>query len=152
MRKECAPNLLQTTALVHEAYMRLIDDPKFNVDSRGHFFALASVQMRRVLVDCARAARAARRGAGAHHESLDVVQIAVESEGVDILMLDFALTELEQLDPRAAKTVELKFFAGLTDKEAAEALGVSPATIRREWDYARTWLTSQIRGGNAAAG
>jgi RNA polymerase sigma-70 factor (ECF subfamily) len=146
MRGERPGHSLQTTGLIHEAYLRLIDDAKFKVESRGHFFALASIQMRKVLVDHARARKAARRGGGAIHESVDRIDIASEGRSIDLLLLDESLQELEKLDPRAAKIVELKYFGGLTDDEAAETLLITPRMVRRDWEYARGWLLARMRG------
>ena len=146
MRRERPGHTLQTTALVHEAYVRLIGAGSLELQNRGHFFAVASQQMRRVLVDHARSAHAQRRGGGVENVALDQVQIAGERQSVDVIMLDDALRELAQLDPRAAQIIELRYFGGYTDKEVVEVMGVSLATVRRDWEFARSWLFDWMRG------
>jgi RNA polymerase sigma factor (TIGR02999 family) len=153
MRRERPGHTLQTTALVHEAYVRLIGAGSLELQNRGHFFAVASHQMRRVLVDHARSAHAQRRGGGVENVALDQVQIAGERQSVDVIMLDDALRELAQLDPRAAQIIELRYFGGYTDKEVVEVMGVSLATVHRDWEFARSWLFDWMRGqdkGNPA--
>ena len=138
LRGERPDHLLQTTALIHEAYLRLIGSENLEIQSRSHFFAVASRQMRRILVDYARGARdAARRGGGAATIGLEGIHLGQNPRGVDLLLLDDALVELEQLDPRAAKVVELRYFGGYKDNEAAESLQISVPTVRRDWDFAR---------------
>jgi len=146
MRRERPGHTLQTTALVNEAYMRLAAAGSLEIQSRGHFFAVASQQMRRILVDHARSAGAQRRGGGAMQVDLDAVAIGVEGRSVDLLLLDESLAELEKIEPRAAKVVELRYFGGYTDKEVVEALGVSLATVRRDWEFARSWLFRRMQG------
>lgn len=146
MRRENKGHTLQTTALVHEAYMRLAGAGSLEIQNRGHFFAVASQQMRRILIDYARSSNAQRRGGGAIQVDLDQLQIAIVPRSVDVLSLDEALRELERIDPRAAKIVELRYFGGYTDKEVVEALGVSIATVRRDWEFARSWLFKQMQG------
>jgi RNA polymerase sigma-70 factor (ECF subfamily) len=146
MRHEREGHTLQTTALVHEAYLRLAGAESLEIQNRGHFFAVASQQMRRILVDHARSGNAQRRGGGSLRVDLDKLQIGVAEPSVDVLLLDEALRNLEQLDPRAAKVVELRYFGGYTDKEVVEVLGVSLATVRRDWEFARSWLFDQMRG------
>ncbi|HLK66905.1 MAG TPA: sigma-70 family RNA polymerase sigma factor [Bryobacteraceae bacterium] len=148
LRHERPGHTLQTTALVHEAYLRLVGGESLEIQNRAHFFAVASKQMRRVLVDHARADHAQRRGGGAGHVSLDDVQLGNETQNIDILQLDEALRELERLDPRAARVVELRYFGGYTDKEVVEALGVALATVRRDWEFARSWLFDRMRGND----
>jgi RNA polymerase sigma factor (TIGR02999 family) len=146
MRRERPGHTLQTTALVNEAYMRLSAAGSLEIQSRGHFFAVASRQMRRILVDHARSAGAQRRGGGAIQIELDDAQAGTEDRGLDLLLLDESLAELERIDPRAAKVVELRYFGGHTDKEVVEALGVSLATVRRDWEFARSWLFRRMQG------
>jgi RNA polymerase sigma factor (TIGR02999 family) len=146
MRRERPGHPLQATALVNEAYVRLIGGGPMEIQDRGHFFAVASQQMRRILVDYARAGRAQRRGGGAPEVDLDLVQLGSEPRSIDILALDEALQQLERLEPRAARVVELRYFGGYTDKEVVEALGVPLTTVRREWEFARTWLFDRMRG------
>ena len=145
MRRERPGHTLQTTALVNEAYMRLIGAGSLEIQNRGHFFAVASQQMRRILVDHARATGAQRRGGGAAKIDIDQIQVAVGEQGIAVLALDEALHELERLDPRAARVVELRYFGGYTDKEVVEALEVSLATVRRDWEFARSWLFDHMR-------
>ena len=149
MRRENEGHTLQTTALVHEAFMRLAGSGSLEIQNRGHFFAAASQQMRRILVDYARSTNAQRRGGGATKVDLDQLQIAVAPRSEDVLSLDEALRDLERIDPRAAKVVELRYFGGYTDKEVVEALGVSIATVRRDWEFARSWLFNQMQGKRA---
>jgi RNA polymerase sigma factor (TIGR02999 family) len=146
MRHERPGHTLQTTALVHEAYMRLAGSESLEIQDRGHFFAVASQQMRRILVDHARAGSAQRRGGGALKVDFEKLQVAAPEQSIDVLLLDESLKELERLEPRAAKVVELRYFGGYTDKEVVEALGVSLATVRREWEFARSWLFDRMQG------
>ena len=146
MRHEREGHTLQTTALVHEAYMRLAGAQALEIQNRGHFFAVASQQMRRILVDHARSSGAQRRGGAAIRVDLDKLQLAAAERSIDVILLDESLRELERLEPRAAKVVELRYFGGYTDKEVVEALGVSLATVRREWEFARSWLFDKMQG------
>jgi RNA polymerase sigma-70 factor (ECF subfamily) len=146
MRREREGHTLQTTALVHEAYLKLAGAQSLQIQNRGHFFAVASQQMRRILVDHARSGGAQRRGGGAARVDLDKLQIGVAERSIDVLLLDESLRELERLEPRAAKVVELRYFGGYTDKEVVEVLGVSLATVRREWEFARSWLFDRMKG------
>lgn len=148
LRSERADHLLQTTALIHEAYARLVGSESLEFQNRGHFFAIASQQMRRILVDYARARNAQRRGSGAINVELDNVQIGISPRGIDLLLLDESLHELQGIDPRAAQVVELRFFGGYTDKEVVEALGVPQATVRRDWEFARAWLFDRMSSGS----
>jgi len=151
LRREAAGHTLQPTALVHEAYLRLVDQRPARWQSRAHFFGVAARCMRQVLVDAARTRRAAKRGRGAHPITLGDAEgvtaapsAGVEDAGVDVLALDAALARLAALDPDQARLVELRYFAGLTGDQAAEALGVSPTTADRYWAYARAWLQAEI--------
>jgi RNA polymerase sigma factor (TIGR02999 family) len=146
MRRERPGHTLQTTALVNEAYLRLSAAGSLEIQSRGHFFAVASQQMRRILVDHARSAGAQRRGGGAVQLDLGAVQLGAEGRSLDLLLLDESLAALEKIEPRAAKVVELRYFGGHTDKEVVEALGVSLATVRRDWEFARSWLFRRMQG------
>ena len=137
---------LQATALVHEAYLRLVGDAgSRGWDSRGHFFAAAAEAMRRILVDNARRKRAAKRG-GLARQNLDDVDIAAPAPSEDLLALDEALARLEAKDPVKARLVKLRYFAGLTEEEAAQALGISRTTAHRHWRYARVWLLDELGG------
>ena len=136
---------LQATALVHEAYLRLVDVKKVqHWDSRGHFFAAAAEAMRRILVDSARRHRAQKRGGG--YERIDLPELAerTNDERVDLVALDEALKELEEQHPQKAQVVKLRFFAGCTLEETAEMLGISRATAQRNWAYARAWLFGHL--------
>jgi RNA polymerase sigma factor (TIGR02999 family) len=150
LRAERPGHILQTTALVHEAYLRLVDLDRLNVRNRAHLLALAARLMRQVLVDHARRSRAHKR-AGATI-SVDDVSIPTEPPGVDVLALDEALDDLMAVDPRLSRIVELKFFAGLTISETAQALGISTATVERDWTVARAWLHRRLSEGVGAAG
>jgi RNA polymerase sigma-70 factor, ECF subfamily len=146
LHRERPGHVLQTTALIHEAYTRLVGAEALQINNRAHFFAIASQQMRRILVDYARARNAQRRGSGAMNVTLTGVNVSAKPRGIDLLLLDEALRDLQEVDPRAAQIVELRYFGGHTDKEAAEALGVSVATVRRDWEFARSWLFDRMQG------
>jgi RNA polymerase sigma factor (TIGR02999 family) len=138
-------HILQTTALVNEAYLRLIDWKTVEWQNRAQFFAMASQMMRHILVDYARAQHREKRGGGAVHVSLSqAAGVALETAG-DLLALDEALRTLESFAPRQGRVVELRFFGGLSLEEAAEVLGVSVGTVRRDWSLARAWLYRELR-------
>jgi len=144
MGGEQPDNTLQPTALANEAWLRLIDVHRVQWQDRAHFFAVASRMMRRVLVDAARARRSRKRGGGAQDITLDSrVNLGIP-QNVDVIALDDALAGLERLDPRKCQVVELRFFGGLSGDETAEALGVSPATVARDWTFAKTWLRREL--------
>jgi RNA polymerase sigma factor (TIGR02999 family) len=139
---------LQATALVHEAYLRLVDTDKvLHWDSRGHFFAAAAEAMRRVLIDSARRRRSQRRGGAAERHSLEGIEAALPASDSELLALDEALAHLQQVDPRKAALVKLRYFGGLTIPEAAQALGISITTANRYWAYARAWLHEELAEG-----
>lgn len=146
IQRERPDHLLQTTALIHEAYMHLIGSQPFEIHSRGHFFAIASQQMRRILIDFARSRDAKRRGSGGINLALDHVDIGIAPRGIDLVLLDESLSELQKVDARAAQVVEMRFFGGYSDKQVMEALGISFATVRRDWDFARVWLFDRMKG------
>ncbi len=150
LRGERPGHLLQTTALIHEAFARLSGAQTLEIENRSHFFAIASQQMRRILVDYARASQSQRRGGGTVCVGLEGVQVGLNPRGIDLLALDEALDELQRIDARAAQVVELRFFGGYTDGEVVEALGVSFATVRRDWEFARSWLFDRIQGSPGA--
>ena len=146
IRPERPGHLLQTTALINEAYVRLAGSGPLEFRNRGHFFSIASRQMRRILVDYARAENAAIRGGGATRVDLAEVRLAAEGRSMDVALLDEALQELARVDPRAAQVVELRYFGGYTDKEVVEAIGASLATVRRDWEFAKAWLLDFMNG------
>jgi RNA polymerase sigma factor (TIGR02999 family) len=143
MRSESANVTLQTTALVHEAYLRLVDCERMRFKDRAHFFAVSAQFMRRILVDHARR-RNLKRGAGAQHLSLDEVATLGPEPGADLVMLDDALGALTRFDPRKAQVIELRFFGGLSVEETAAVLNISPVTVMRDWSTARAWLYREL--------
>jgi len=153
MRRERGDHTLQPTALAHEAWLRLIRLPDGAVQNRLHFFALAAQAMRRILADHARRQRAAKRGGGAAEMTLEIADAAGLISSGDRTVaaddLDALIEDLTRLDPRQAQVVELRFFAGLTVDETAEVLGISPATVKRDWLVARAWMHRELRGGAA---
>ena len=139
---------LQATALVHEAYVRLVDVEKAqNWDSRGHFFAAAGEAMRRILVDQARRKGSQRQGGGLKRHALEHIGVAAPEPSLDVIGVDEALARFEQIDKLKAELVKLRYFAGLTLPQAAEALGVSSATASRYWAYARAWFHAELKKG-----
>jgi RNA polymerase sigma factor (TIGR02999 family) len=144
MKNERSGNTLQTTALVHEVYLRLVDETQVEWRERGQFFAMAAQMMRRILVDAARARNAQKRGGLAVKVNLDESAVVSTAPGRAILALDEALTAFSQLAPRQAKVVELRYFGGLTEQEIVAALNISPRTVRRDWDFARAWLLREL--------
>jgi RNA polymerase sigma factor (TIGR02999 family) len=142
---ERSGHMLQTTALVNEAYLRLVDSSRVRWQDRAHFFAVSAQLMRRILVDFARSRNYAKRGAGVEQVSLDESMVVAADRDGDLESLDNALTALAAIDPRKERVVELRFFAGLTEKEAAEVLKVSVETVRRDWRLARTWLLREMK-------
>jgi RNA polymerase sigma factor (TIGR02999 family) len=143
LRGERSDHTLQSTALVHEAYLRLVKPDALGIESRGHFFALASQLMREILVDHARSRKAGKRDGGTRL-TLDEASELSKSKPVDLLALDDALNQLSQMSPRQSRIVELKFFGGLSIAETSEFLEVSHATVEREWAAARAWLYREI--------
>ncbi len=147
LASERTDHTLQSTALVHEAYMRLVGN-SVDWQNRAHFFAVAAQLMRRILVDHARRRRAAKRGANPLTLTLDESVALPKAREVDLLALDDALNSLSELDARQSRIVELRFFGGLSIENTAKVLGLSPATIKREWGTARAWLYEQIQQEN----
>ena len=144
---------LDATGLVHEAYLRLVDAETIQQwNSRGHFFAAAAEAMRRILVERARHKRSLKAGGDRRRQDVAEIELAVAGPDIDLLALNEGLEKLEQKDPRAAKLVKLRFFAGLTTEQAAEALGVSTATAENDWAWARCWLRLEIEGGEDRQG
>ena len=144
MRRERPGQTLQATALVHDAYIRLMRDSKLSWQNRSHFFGIAARSMRQILVERARARQAAKRGGSRIRVTLDAGLLATEAPAIDLEALDEALTRLEALDAELAQVVEVRFFGGLSIDEAAEALDVSPATIKRRWTVAKAWLAREL--------
>ena len=144
LRRERAGHTLQTTALIHEAYLRLVDQKNVHWQNRAHFFGLAAQLMRRILVDHARTKKRDKRGGSDIRVSLTGVQVLAKSQEVDVVALDEALDRLEQLDEQQSRIVELRFFSGLTVEETAEALSISPATVKRDWSMAKAWLHREL--------
>ena len=147
MRRERAGHTLQTTALVNEAYLRLIDYRRMSWQNRAHFFAVAAQAMRRILVEHARARKVNKRGGGGQKVSLDEAVVVSAEQASELIALDDALSSLESLDPRKARIVELRYIGGLSIEEAAEVLGISAATVQREWRAAKAWLYRMINEG-----
>lgn len=148
LRRERPDHTLQTTALIHEAYLRLVDQGTAQVRDRCHFVALTSHLMRQILVDHARARLAKKRDGGCRVTLAEDIP-AVEPQEIDVLAIDDALTRLGALDPQQARVVELRYFGGLSIRETSDALGVSEATVKREWATARAWLHREIAGVRA---
>lgn len=147
IRRERPGQTLQPTALVHEAYLRLLREHHVSWQNRAHFCAIAANSMRQILVERARAKKTAKRGAGAHRVTLvDEVMGTSPDEGIDVEALHEAIERLERFDPARARLVELRYFGGLTIEETAEVLGQSPATVKRGWALARAWLARELSG------
>ncbi len=146
LRRERSDHTLQPTALVHEAYLRLVDQREVNWQNRAQFFGVAAQMMRRILVNHARDRHREKRGgaAASHKLSLDEAVSYFAERDVELVRLDDALLGLERFDPQQSRIVELRFFGGLSIEEAAEVLGVSPATVKREWTTAKMWLKRQM--------
>ncbi len=145
MGHERVGHTLQPTALVNEAYLKLVDARQVKWQDRAHFFAMSSRLMRRVLVDWARARGYQKRGAGAHNVTLDEGRVGVVEQPADIIALDDALKALAVIDPRKSQVVELRFFGGLSIEGTAEALGASERTVKRDWTMAKLWLLRELR-------
>ena len=149
MRRERQDHTLQPTALVHEAYLRLIDQRRADWKNRAQFFGLAANMMRRVLVNHARDRAADKRGGNTPRVTLSLAD-GLEQPEVDVIAVDEALGKLAELDPRKSRIIEFKFFTGLTTEEIAEVLGISTATVEREWKFARAWLFNALKAQDAA--
>jgi RNA polymerase sigma factor (TIGR02999 family) len=145
LRRERPDHTLQTTALVHEAYLKLVDQREANWENRVQFFAVAAQLMRRILVDYARRHRASKRGGDVYKLSLEEALLPSEEKDAELLALDEALDRLATIDSQQSRVVELRVFAGLSLEETAQALNISPRTVRREWSMAKAWLHRQIR-------
>lgn len=151
LEKERAGHTLQPTALVHEAYLRMVDQTRVNWQNRAQFYGVAATMMRRILVNHARGLATQKRGGGATGLSLDEAKFSPAENANDLLDLDEALTRLAQLDERKSRVVELLYFGGLENKEAAEVLGVSEKTVQRDWQMARSWLYRELASGGHPA-
>jgi RNA polymerase sigma-70 factor, ECF subfamily len=153
MRRERTGHTLQATALVHEAYLKLLGQRSVNWQNRAHFFGIAAQVMRRILIDHARSHVRDKRGGGREAVPLDEALVFSPERSKDFLVLDSALERLAEFDPRQAKIVELRFFGGLTVEETAEVLSVSPKTVKRDWSVAKAWLHGELRAayGNEAS-
>ena len=151
LRAEAEDHTLNTTALVHEAYIKLVDQDRVQWQSRSHFFAIAAQAMRRILVDHAKASTAQKRGSGAPHVSLTLAEwegasgVRLEGRAEELIALDDALDRLSAFNPRGAQVVEARFFGGLSYDEIATVLGTSPITVRRAWMVSKAWLGEQLR-------
>jgi RNA polymerase sigma factor (TIGR02999 family) len=152
LRRERSAHTLQTTALVNEAYLRLVGLDRMALQNRTHFFAMAARLMREILVDHARRKNGAKRGGGVTVLRLDEVVAGAENVVIDLLALDEALTDLATFDDRLCRVVELRYFAGLSIAETAEALDVSPATIERDWTIAKAWLLRRLSSPQSSGG
>ncbi len=150
LRRERPDHTLQPTALVHEAYLRLVNQSNVRWQNRAHFLGIAANLMRQILINHALSHRAAKRGGTASKLSLDEVGGVSQERDVDLVALDDALARLATFDPRQSRIVELRFFGGLAIKETAEVLGISPATVKREWTTAKAWLHGEIKKGVAS--
>ncbi len=145
MRRERPNHTLQATALVNEAYLKLVQQPSLNWRSRAHFFGVAAQIMRHILVDHARSHGMEKRGGGMRTVALDQAFIFAPEKSIELLRLDTSLKRLAELDPRQARVVELRFFGGLTVEEAADVLGLSPKTVKRDWSMAKAWLHGDLK-------
>lgn len=146
LRHERVGHTLQTTALIHEAYVRLVDQNNVQWQNRAHFFGIAAQLMRRILVDHARTKKRAKRGGSDIRVSLSKVNVATKSQDLDVVALDEALERLAGIDEQQSRIVELRYFSGLTVEETAEVLAISPATVKRDWSMAKAWLHREISG------
>jgi RNA polymerase sigma factor (TIGR02999 family) len=144
LRRERVGHTLQTTALIHEAYIRLVDQRNVRWQNRAHFFGIASQLMRRILVDHARTKKRVKRGGSDVRVSLADLTLSTKAADLDVIALDEALERLETIDKQQARIVELRFFSGLTVAETAEVLSISPATVKRDWSMAKAWLHREI--------
>ena len=144
LRRERAGHTLQVTALVHEAYLKLVDQRQVTWRNRAHFFGVAAQAMRRILLDYAKGRSRGKRGGGARQTTLDEALVVTSDRAFELVEIDEALQRLEAFDPRQAKVVEMRFFGGLSVEETAEALGVSEPTVKREWSMAKAWLHREI--------
>jgi RNA polymerase sigma-70 factor, ECF subfamily len=148
MRRERSDHTLQPTALVHEAYLKLIQQRSVDWQSRAHFFGIAAQVMRRILVDHARGHLREKRGGGQRPVPMDEALVFAPEQSAELLKLDQALERLTKLDPRQGKIVELRFFGGLTVEQTADLLGISPKTVKRDWSMAKAWLHGELKASH----
>jgi RNA polymerase sigma factor (TIGR02999 family) len=151
LRSERRDHTLQPTALVHEAYLRLVDQRNVNWQNRAHFFAIASQAMRRIVVDHARRHNAIKRGGDNMKVELEEAMLLPGARDLDVVKLDDALTTLAAFDPQQSQIVELRFFGGLSIEETAEVIGISPATVKRDWTMAKAWLHRELQSAGTVA-
>ena len=149
LRRERPDHTLQSAALVNEAYLRLVDQTQTRWQNKAHFYGIAAQMMRRILADHARGHNAAKRGAGMPELELDEAMAKAQSRSVDVLDLEDALQKLEKLDPQQIRIVELRFYSGLSIEDTANVLGISPATVKRDWAAARAWLFREVAAGRS---
>lgn len=145
LRREASEHTLQTAGLIHEAYFRLIDQKEVSWKNRAHFYGIAAHSMRRVLLDYARKRATAKRGGPEIKVTVSEALVGAEPRDLDLIALDTALTQLAALDPQQSRIVELRYFSGLTIEECAEVLGISAATVKRDWGMARAWLHRELK-------
>ena len=148
LNRERGPHTLQTTALVHEAYLKMVGQHSVHWKNRSHFFAIASQAMRRILIDHARKKIADKRGGEVARISLEEIDVGSVGSDQNLIALDEALTDLEKMDPQQSRIIELRYFGGLTVEETAEVLQISPRTVAREWAMARAWLYGRLSAEN----
>jgi RNA polymerase sigma factor (TIGR02999 family) len=146
LRREKAGHTLQTTALIHEAYVRLVDQRNVQWQNRAHFFGIAAQMMRRILVDHARSKKRAKRGGSEIRVSLGDAEVAAKDQDLDVVALDEALERLARIDEQQSRVVELRFFSGLSVEETAEVMGISKSTVKRDWSMAKAWLHRELSG------
>ncbi len=146
LRREQPGNTLQTTALIHEAYVRLVDQRNTQWQNRAHFFGIAAQMMRRILVDHARAKKRVKRGGSEIRVSLSDATVAAKEQDLDVVALDAALERLALIDEQQSRVVELRFFSGLSVEETAEVMGISKSTVKRDWSMAKAWLHRELSG------
>jgi RNA polymerase sigma factor (TIGR02999 family) len=150
MKNEQPGNTLQTTALVNEVYLRLVDVQNVDWQHRAQFFAISAQMMQRVLVDAARARGSSKRGGGAVKVNIDETAVVAPEPDASVMALDEALEAFSRVAPRQAKVVELRYFGGLTEDEIVQVLGISPRTVRRDWDFAKAWLMRELNSWRTA--
>ncbi|MBC7771354.1 MAG: sigma-70 family RNA polymerase sigma factor [Pyrinomonadaceae bacterium] len=148
LRRERVDHTLQTTALVHEAYLKMVDQREVEWKNRAHFFAIAAQAMRRILVNHAKGVNRIKRGGNRSRIELDDAAAVTPDRDIDLVALDEAMTRLEQFDPRKSKLVELRFFGGMSIEEVAEVLQIAPATAKRDWAFAKAWLLREVTKGD----